>query len=805
MARTTEEKGWMPFEKTAMRLIKDGFIVIDDEMINTAPPAAVQWLMAHSNLDIDINSAIIKGIYDVVEDKISKGFSEKLDWSKYHNILIKSTLEHVQIFELLLKNNLLDPDQVYEIPNPIIDEKSKIEITWPLFVVSEKGNVNMFNLLMKYVSKEKSVMRQNNQGSYCLWIASCNKHIDIVSRLLSAGADPNEINNKGENCIIPACQKSAVSVIELLLVAGARLDLYDKQRESAYMLCCRIGQDIILEMLLQRLSVIELDDIHKQTAPVDGLNPLLASTEIDRTECIKICYKYRANLEWRTADDNKIIPGATALHLACFYDRLDSLKLLLELGADILSTTDVGGYNCMHIAIRRGHMRIVGFLMELKVEIKDILLQQKDHNSHTPGYYAQISGNEQIYQEYFCNKLAYYVEKLLYAPDEIVKACTNTLINYGQTPGVYEYKNFTEIDMGRGMNLASLAIINGSTMLLDALNKMGSDFSKPDEYGVNAKFWHALITNPDKKYDSDDDVDDNVSIMLKRVTESKKKSFQNGFFLNVPTKSPQILDQQLDEKTGVLTPFLKMNDGYNQKVDLTVLKMLKRSGNIEQSLLGFIDKLKNGKSIPEKKDTLEYIMWDSKLHVIKLIASGEKYLEPVEIMALYLYSTNKTIFEQVNQTLTKWNSSSVTLWHPFIITIYQAITHIPSFEGEVYRSVEYTFNKDFYEINSQITWSTFSICSKEYSSCVDMIKRDKGIVFIVKSKTGREISRYSKTPADQDVIFLPESKFKVTNYYRPDQIALAQENIRNVTFKIREKDIQNAIEGYCIIIELQEI
>jgi hypothetical protein len=54
-------------------------------------------------------------------------------------------------------------------------------------------------------------------------------------------------------------------------------------------------------------------------------------------------------------------------------------------------------------------------------------------------------------------------------------------------------------------------------------------------------------------------------------------------------------------------------------------------------------------------------------------------------------------------------------------------------------------------------------------------------------------------------MFLPGSKFKITNYYQANQITLAQANIRNVTFKIREKDIQNAIEGKAIIVELQEI
>lgn len=75
-------------------------------------------------------------------------------------------------------------------------------------------------------------------------------------------------------------------------MSGARLDLYNKSRDNPFLLCCRIGQPIILEMFLQRLDTKELEKIHNQYAEIDGFNPLLAATELDRVECIKICYKY---------------------------------------------------------------------------------------------------------------------------------------------------------------------------------------------------------------------------------------------------------------------------------------------------------------------------------------------------------------------------------------------------------------------------------------------------------------------------------------------------------------------------------
>jgi ankyrin repeat protein/uncharacterized protein YegL len=795
------------FYNIASRLVKDKKVIIDDEIINQcSTKKGAQWLMSHSNLDMSMEQSIIKGIYDVVEEKIQKGFNEKLDWSTFDKIIrnTKIELEQVQIFELLFQHKILDPDQIYEIPNPTIDLKEddeKTEITWPLFVVCEKGDMNMFNLLIKYCSKE-AISRQNKKGGYCLWIASCNKHVDIVSCLLSKNADPNMTNAKGENSIVPACQKSAVSVVELLLVAGARLDLYDKKRDNPILLTCRIGQHVILEMFLQRYNLEELEDIHNQYAEVDGFNPLLASTELDRIECIKVLYRYRANLEWKTSDTNPIIPGATALHLACFYDRLDSLKLLLEFGANIRATTNVGAYNCMHIAIRRGHMRIVDYLMtQTDTEIRDYLLNERDSEQRVPGYYAQISGNEEIYQEYFCNRLGMYLENLLYAPDEIAMKCTDRLIKYGESPGVYEYKNFIDTDV-RGMNIASLAVINHSDRLLDALTKMKCDMSKADEYGVSAEFWSALALESKHSHCYSDP---NIGLMLKRLDDMRTRSIQNKLLLTAPTKAPLFLDRNQLITNNQITPLLKMNDGYNQNVEASVLGLLRRSGGMEQSLLGFVDKLKSGKNFPDGKDCLEYMMWESKLHMIRLIASGEQYLNPTQILALYLYSTNKTIFEQVNLILVKWNNASSSLWHPFVLTIYQALQSLPVYEGEVYRVVDYKFDPKIYSIGIEVIWSTLSSCSKEFSQCLDAIKQNKGIIFIILSKTGRDINRYSKTPADQDVMFLPGSKFKITNYYQANQITLAQANIRNVTFKIREKDIQNAIEGKAIIVELQEI
>ena len=89
-----------------------------------------------------------------------------------------------------------------------------------------------------------------------------------------------------------------------------------------------------------------------------------------------------------------------------------------------------------------------------------------------------------------------------------------------------------------------------------------------------------------------------------------------------------------------------------------------------------------------------------------------------------------------------------------------------------------------------------------------LINQNKGIIFIIRSLSGRLISAYSKYPIDEEVVFLPGSIFQITNHYIADQICLAQANIRNTTFKLDPNDskLDKIIRGQnAIIIELLEI
>ena len=277
-----------------------------------------------------------------------------------------------------------------------------------------------------------------------------------------------------------------------------------------------------------------------------------------------------------------------------------------------------------------------------------------------------------------------------------------------------------------------------------------------------------------------------------------KKSMQNKMLLNLVSPS-KILTLEND-----ISLLSKMKDGYNLKVNNTVLAILNDAKGMEHSLLGFVDKLKNGKVFPQGKQYLENIIWVSKIHLIKMIASGETLLNGVHILALYLYSSNAIIFENVNIAIAQWKENN--LWNPFICCLYQASSLLPLYEGEVYRGINIPFNLKDLELGTLLKWNTFAICSREYSGPGELINMKKGIIFIIHSKTGRDIAKYSKNPVDSEIIFLPGTIMGIVNYYVADMICLAQANIRKSTFAVKESDVSKAVRGECsIIVELEEV
>ena len=808
------------FWKTGEFMVFNGLTTITDEMLDSVPDSdGLVWLSKMKGTEsIDVYKAIRKSMVEVVSNSLDQ-ITKQISWSDYLDMFVKPTSDQIKIIDLLFESNKANPVEIIDVV-----EAGEPEKTTLLYMCCERGNLDLFFTILKHIPSEQIISQinwQNLKGTSCLWIASCNKHVGIVTELLGMGADPNLVNKKGDSPLIPTCQKGSESIVELLLAYGCDLDKFNPDRENAIMVCCRNGQAKLLDIILNFISNNHGQDKLKfwleWCAKIDGFNPILSGAELGNIECIKVIHKYDPiSLEFRSGLDNQIIKGATPLHLASFYGRTNAVKTLIELGSDVKSQTNPDQYTCLHLAIKHGHKDLVRYLLSLS-EI-DNLLKIEDSNGRISEYYARLTGNEDILEEFFTSKLGLMFSNMFICSESDEIQCADVIQNHGRSIGVYEYSNITQINLSQGTSPITWAILTGKNYLVNKLLSIGSDIFKTDDRGISPYFWMRYLGMDCTKFINNKLF--NLKLIELAELDTKFKlnkldqiSSSNPQYKMLLQYTPNMISPLLLEQTNsVQNHLLKMLDGFDQDISSESINIVIKS-NSNSNLISFIDKLKSNKIVISKQDNnVDYwkmMLLDAKINLIKIMTLDSNLLNPNQVLSLYLYTGNLELFKNVNLNLTNITISSP--WYGFISCLYQGLKLLPDYNGECFRAIDLPFDSVKFAINNIVQWNTFAVGNIDWKNSSELIGLKRGMIFIVKSKTGKNISPYSKYPQENEIVFVPGTKFVISNYYVPDIICLAQENIRNTTFKYNSIDkvkgfYDKALEGKSsIIIELTEI
>jgi ankyrin repeat protein len=152
-----------------------------------------------------------------------------------------------------------------------------------------------------------------------LHIACARGEYAIVKRLLKAKADVNagDPANGGMTTLLCACWYGHLDVVKLLFAHGADVNTASDSGSTALQIACGQGHVVVANMLLT-----------ERGADVDTAN----------------------------------IGGGTALYQACGFGRVDTVKLLLEHGADSTKAAH-NGTTPLEVARQRGHEDILKLLL----------------------------------------------------------------------------------------------------------------------------------------------------------------------------------------------------------------------------------------------------------------------------------------------------------------------------------------------------------------------------------------------------------------------------------------------------------
>jgi len=207
----------------------------------------------------------------------------------------------------------------------------------------------------------------------------------------------------------------------------------------------------------------------------------------------------------------------------------------------------------------------------------------------------------------------------------------------------------------------------------------------------------------------------------------------------------------------------------------------------------------------------EPAVWNAKLQTFTTLAAQQQQqqLEVMQIFAVALYCNNVEVFDQLNKAVTSEDFTKPII-RERISLLLSAMNACQPFVGECFIGSCYIDRRSFL-IGAEVTFSSFLSASAMWRVATANVpefatKKREGVVFIVKSISGRLVSSYSAFQHDNEVIFRPYTRFKVTNWYHGDVIALGQANIRKHTFAIRADTIEFMMDSKkSLIIELQEI
>lgn len=747
-------------------------------------------LNAKIDVDLYMDICLNKCMVDMVEILLNE-YHPQISIDVLFSLCVPNSSEHVKMFELLLNydNNGKPLD---------INEKNSDGDTL-LFRASEKGCIEIVNLLLE---RDAIVDCPNSLGNTPLWIACCNRFIDIVNILISVGANVNYANLKGNTPLVPVCQRGPEEIAEILLANGATVDQVNNNGDNVILLCCRNGQAAVLKMLLDRAK----SETISHRAHIDGFSAILAATESDRVECIRTLHEYGVDLEESTANDNAILAGATSLHLAAYYGRVNAARTLLVLGANP-NAIDINKSTPMHIAVIQGHATIVKLLRNYNADC-----MAKDSLGYTPASYCRT--NEIDLVKVLTNP-ALDIMMLLatgqFNTNEEKIAC-NILLNHTGALGCLSKSKSVDIIAPDGKTPLMQAIIHSNFEVVKVLLQLGSDPYHKNLNGINSFVWAQWTGNNRIIKLLPTSPPDTIEY-INRLKQASTADLQNSMILYLSTKPKDLIRMTMD--TAI---YARMNDFVNNTTfsdQIANIFSLNQSNNslvktskakCNKSVIEFFDK--NCTKITNDQSIIKSLVWMGKIFTTNLIASGMTNLESYHILALYMYTTNTSIAKIVNDSLIN-NDLEITGY--YIHYLHSALELLPNYNGEVYRGITYLTDRKLYMVGNDICWSVFTTASSLWKIATEntpefSTKNKQGTIFAIKSKTGRYIGNYSQYSRDTEIIFLPNTKFKVTAWYIGDQIALGQQNIRNTTFKIKPESMDLMIKSNnSLIIEMAEI
>jgi len=193
-----------------------------------------------------------------------------------------------------------------------------------------------------------------------LTLACAGGHEELVTLLLSRGADNEHRDKKGFTPLILAATAGHDKVVEILLNHGADIEAQsERTKDTPLSLACSGGRYEVVEILLSRGA-------NKEHRNVSDYTPLSLAASGGYTNIIKLLLAHGAEINSRTGSKLGISP----LMLAAMNGHTAAVKLLLDMGSDINAQIETNRNTALTLACFQGRHEVVSLLLDRKANVE---------------------------------------------------------------------------------------------------------------------------------------------------------------------------------------------------------------------------------------------------------------------------------------------------------------------------------------------------------------------------------------------------------------------------------------------------
>lgn len=224
-----------------------------------------------------------------------------------------------------------------------------------LHFLAKTGNNNILTEMLQHMSPtdtQRELNRQSSIGWTPLLIACNEGHMDLVNNMLANHARVDVFDIEGRSALHLAAEHGFIEVCDALLTNKAFINSKSRVGRTALHYAAMNGfVDLVRFLVRDHNAVIDILTLRKQT-------PLHLASQNGQLEVCKLLLELGASID--ATDDL----GQKPIHAAAQNNYSDVVKLFLQQHPSLVNATSKDGNTCAHIAAMQGSVKVIEELMK---------------------------------------------------------------------------------------------------------------------------------------------------------------------------------------------------------------------------------------------------------------------------------------------------------------------------------------------------------------------------------------------------------------------------------------------------------